>query len=255
MKKLLAIWILLTLSRPLLAASCCSSNGSNALIITSDDRFQVQTILTSKSLSFQSAYLISDLFQFSVSFPILYSNILVGMGDPVFSFSYEILPEYVYSRFRPRIFAYLGALAPLGNKNFDSQVKANFEFSGGFFILKEYSFFDYSLSVEAKKLLDTRYTVVADSYLVQSDIQYSVLFNLGLPLFDRFRLGALVGFLYEGEIKKTGILNATTPSIFSSAYGINIGFLLSSELSSLFAITQNKNISQLSLALRYRFPK
>jgi hypothetical protein len=254
MKKLLAIWILLTLNRVLFAAACCSSGGGNSLIITSDDRFQVQSIVSNKSLAFQTAYLISDLFQGSLSFPILYNANLVGLGDPSLAITYEVLPEYTYSRFRPRIFAFMGASVPLGNKSFDSLVKSNFEFTGGLFIMKEYNFFDYALTLEAKKLLDTTFTVVTDTYLVQSGLQYSAVLNVGFTL-DRFRLGFSGGFLHEGEIKKIGAIESQTPSVFSTTYGVNLGLLLSTELSSLFALTQSKNLTQLSLALRYRFPK
>jgi hypothetical protein len=254
MKKLLAIWILLTLNRVLFAAACCSSGGGNSLIITSDDRLQVQSVVSNKSFVFQTAYLFTDLFQSSLSFQILYNANLAGMGDPSLSLTYEVLPEYTYSRFRPRIFAFVGALAPLGNKSFDSQVKSNFEFTGGFFIMKEYNFFDYAFTLEAKKLLDTTFTVVTDTYLVQSGLQFSAVLNVGFTL-DRFRLGFSGGCLQEGEIKKTGVIESQTSPVFSTTYGVNLGLLLTSELSSLLALTQSKNLTQLSLALRYRFPK
>lgn len=218
----------------LFAASCCGGGGSLPGIILNDSKaklsssFSYQKIMadvdgegqgrlrknntnTTRIISFDGAYLLSDYTQVSLSLPYYQNRVETlkeaesshHIGDVSASFIYEYAPEEGYSLWRPRGFLYGKIAAPSGISNRDSSRTLRSDITGqGHWILSLGLPF-YKLKGNFDLLLapETFYKMKKDSDLGAA-YGGSLLFSFGYsPSGEAFRFGGGIRSQYQSKQK------------------------------------------------------
>lgn len=169
------------------AGGCCGGGVSSASVITGDERQMLATELSLKqttrqatawgawqdkrhpesvqTLSLQFARIFRDRFQLGASVQTLRRESGVGqstgLGDSTLSFGYEALPEWEYSRWKPRGHVYLSAVVPTGRANdqsenddfLDVRGRGFWSFDAGAILTKTRRAWDAALQLEAHRSL------------------------------------------------------------------------------------------------------
>ncbi|MBC7457387.1 MAG: hypothetical protein H7235_03855 [Bdellovibrionaceae bacterium] len=220
------------------AAACCGGGSASALIMTSDDKAQVSTSFSVmevvvdnvdsegiwrkwsdhqqvKTFRIEAVQIVSDLWQVGAAVPIVQRSQLdktySGLGDVVGSLAYEYLPDWNYSRYRPKGIGFLQLTLPTGKAKADSDVGGLDSRGNGFWalgigtILTKIIFeWDFVTSIEVHKSYDK---TVKNSNL-QGTLQpgFGGNFRLGAGYnFKDYRIGSQLTWTYEDPIKVDAI--------------------------------------------------
>lgn len=234
MKPLLLLLFSLFLTQKLFAAACCGGGSATASVITSDDKAQVSTSIstmevvvdnvdsqgiwrqwdqhqTTKTFRLEAAHIIGDLWQIGASVPVIQRTQLdktySGVGDVVTSLGYEYLPEWNYNPYRPKGIGFFQLTLPTGKSKSDSEVGGLDSRGNGFWavgigtiLTKTFSVWDLLTSLEIHKSFDHS----VNNSNVQGTLQPGFGGNLGLGAgynFKDFRIGSNITWTYEDPVK------------------------------------------------------
>lgn len=179
------------------AAACCSGNAVAPSIITGDNRAQLGASIShgsvigdapasglpvfrsardseqSQTLRLDGAMLLSDRWQLGASLPVIRRSRQIGSrfesaqgpGDLSFDIGYEALPEWSYSRWRPRGFLFTRLTLPTGRSIHDSETGWAVDSRGrgqwaaalGGILLKTWGAWDASLLIEGHRLFGRKF--------------------------------------------------------------------------------------------------
>jgi hypothetical protein len=178
-------------SRLAFAAACCGGASAAPTLLTGDDRAQLSASLSlaqvigdtspagisvfradgdherTETLRLDGALLLTDRWQAGASLPLVrrtHATSLLpgesasGLGDVSLSGAYEILPEWEYSAWRPRGFAFAQLVLPTGPANYDQTLvetrgRGFYSLGAGVMLIKSWGGWDSSLMVEAHREL------------------------------------------------------------------------------------------------------
>lgn len=241
--------IFLLFSQLSLGAACCASSNQFPFLITTDDTFQVSstvgytTARPGASLKWDGTWALSDYWQLSASLPTFFQNQSYLVGDAVGSLSWEVLPEFTFSMYRPRVFLMAQIATPTGNTLLGPLVKNAFQFGVGILALKTWGNVDAFFQFEIHKPLDAEFSLIGQPYWVSRGPGYSAALGGGYsPNQGNLRLGLSVSQTYDGAIQKTGIVSSTGPSMTR--------WSISPQLSYLWAFSEK---TQISTSLTYNY--
>jgi hypothetical protein len=233
MKPLFLLLFSFFLTQKIFAAACCGGGSAAASIITSDDKAQVSTSFTNmdvvvdnvdsqgvwrkwdqhqqvKTFRIEAAHIISDLWQVGAAVPVVQRTQLdksySGLGDVVGSLGYEYLPEWNYSKYRPKGIGFLQLTLPTGKAKADSEMGGLDSRGNGFWALgigtlltKVIREWDFVASVEIHKAFNK---TVSNSQL-QGTLEPGFGGNWGLGAgynFKDYRVGSNLTWTYEDPI-------------------------------------------------------
>jgi len=238
MRLLFILLFSIFLARIVFAAACCGGSSAVATVITSDDKAQVSTSFAVmdividnvdsegiwrtwndhqqvKTFRFEAAHIIGDLWQVGTAIPIIQraqlDKVYSGLGDVVGSLGYEYLPDWNFSKYRPKGIGFLQLTLPTGKAKADSDIGGLDSRGNGFWSLgigtiltKVFFEWDFMASFEFHKSFDK--TVNRSN--LQAVLRPGIGGNFGLGVgynFKDYRLGSNLTWMYEDPIKIDGI--------------------------------------------------
>lgn len=260
------------------AAPCCGATANIPNLITGDDQSQFTSTISysrivgevnpqgvfkprsdsdsevAQALRLDGATLISDRFQAGVTLPLIRRSRdrnnnqveALGLGDVSFQLSYELVPEWNYSDWRPKGFLFLGGLFPTGGSTYDSQLLYGMDSRGrGFYgsslgslWLKTLGSWDFTVLLEAHRYFSkTRQTDLGELKLSPGwGFFQSVALGYS-PGSGSFRLGLMLSHSTEDPVRTSGIFDGKGAPITLWTSGLQLGYLVSSDLSFSFNLS------------------
>jgi len=254
------------------AAPCCGTTANNPSLITGDDRFQITSTLSagqvlaevsvdgkikyrpssdseqSQSLRLDLASLISDRIQMGLTLPLIRrtrsrsanSVDAMGLGDISLSLSYEALPEWSYSLWRPKLFLFVTGTVPTGGSIYDAEKLYSIDSRGrGFYgasigalLLKAWGNVDVSFLVEGHQLFSKEKATNLGSLRFSPDLGNSQTLASGWsPGGGNFRLGLALSRSDEGAVKSSGVFEGRGEPTQLWTASTQLGYLVNSETS------------------------
>ncbi len=303
---LLTLLVPLLVSAPSSAAPCCGGSSLLPSIITADDSAMVSITTTqdavrddvlpdgtiypradgdsewTQTLKLSGAYRFLDRFQAGADIPLVRRYLSVsgqsanalGVGDIAFNAAYEVLPEYSYSVWKPKVFLFTRWLLPTGRSIYEATDplgtdifgRGFHELSLGTVITKTWGGFDFLVEAEAHWTLARTFV---DNTGITTDFHstwgYSALLAAGYsPGKGAFRIGASLSPVFDASriFDSAGSIG-TTDSQLAWALGLQASYKWSDEWSStiayadqtLFGSSHNVTLSKtISLIILRRFP-
>lgn len=222
------------------AAACCAGNGAAPAILPGDEIAQVSVSVSrgtvigdapargipifrkndssevTETYLISGAHLLADRWQAGAQIPIIGHGISssthsgvhsTGIGDIRLNTSYEILPEWTYSVWKPHGFAFLQLTLPTGKSIYDSQTLGAVDASGkGFYTLgpgglfiKRWSKWDIFVLPEAHWTFSRKFES-SSSGITETGSGWGGSFALGIgvsPGSGDFRVGFRIQPVYE----------------------------------------------------------
>lgn len=255
-----SLLLFLLLARSAFPAACCGSSSQLPSLITTDDRWQASGQLgydaTRENSIFKmdGTWLFAENLQASIGVPTFLQSSEYLLGDVVASLAYEILPEYTYSPWRPRIFLVAQTLIPTGHSNLGTLVKGVFQPGVGLVILKAWKAIDVFIQGEIHKPFDKQFTILGGGYTVSQGIGSSATAGIGFsPNGGNLRFGINATLSQDADTVKSGAISLTSVAPFQTNFSPQISYLWSSQLSTSLNYSTLNCVT--SLALQYRLPQ
>jgi hypothetical protein len=272
--------LLLLIGQKTFAAACCGSAGNIPSLITTDDRTQLglsvghsQAVLESQGeesavlrgssdqefqqiLKLEGASLLSDKWQFGFGVPVSRrsrqvlssgSAASMGVGDVSFQVSYEILPEYLFSSFRPKGYVFFGFTVPTGVSAYQSLLPFRVDVTGrgffrpgmGFVFVKSWNYFDAFLMGEGHVPLPRTFETSLGSLGVSAGYGVSGTLGVGWNFLRSMRLGLSLSPSYDGPVTTAGAYVIQTPASWVVNTGLQASILFD-DLNSLSVLYQDQ---------------
>lgn len=233
--------LFLFLSKNAFSSSCCGGGSSSSMIITGDNKAEISlgysyrsdlgqtnkegfSILNNKNIKderqniiFLGEYQILELWQLASKFTMVDKNLHksglreknFGLGDIEFQLTYEYLPAYVYSEYKPRGFFYGKLTIPTSKSLYDSQSNIFADVRGtglyslsiGNFLLKTFNTLTLKITTEWSHFFGKTYS----QYKLHDYEKFSIPLGIAYtPLHSAFTFGLTDTFSYQAEKKFTG---------------------------------------------------
>lgn len=241
---LLFSFLFIFVSQKSWGAPCCGAGFTIPSIITSDDKAQLaasynyarihadvftngdwrrrQEKDVTETYKLEGAHIFNDRYQVGVSVPYqkrvregAQADSSAGFGDISFQLGYEYLPDWDYNPFRPKGIGYLSLITPTGRSIYESEDGSGIDARGrgfwglglGTVLVKKWGAWDANSNFEAH-------------YSFPKEVNNSTTRGKVIPSYggsaavgggynwNKFRLGGLLNWFYEGPTDVTG----TTPS-------------------------------------------
>jgi hypothetical protein len=266
MKKIFLALLFLVFHNDLFAASCCGSGASSSLIIIGDNiqeyslgfsyrndlgqtdnkgwaSFHGADVVDSQSaFNFQLQRQANDRYQFAIKSAIIQKNIKKqnrkevnqGMGDVDLQATFEFLPEFTYSVWKPRGFVYMKTTIPMSQSLYDSSSSIFSDVRGsGLYSLSMGTFFIKHISnITFKTTLEWQHFLAKD-FAQMSLKSYDKLFvPLGMSYaFDPspFAFGLGASWSYQAPKKFSGSISATSNEEYFWDFNTFINWTISRE--------------------------
>ncbi|MEZ4814290.1 MAG: hypothetical protein R3A80_03675 [Bdellovibrionota bacterium] len=240
MKKLFYL-ICLVVAQQAAGAACCNSSAATPNIISNDSLAQISLSTSSAkvigdapsngsaifrksnddewthTLSLDATRVFADLWQVGAKVPLVYKSrsntssrsSAYGMGDVSGTLTYEFLPEYLYSAYKPKGYLFLQTTFPTGSNVYearktyaiDARGKGFYTFSLGSLLTKSWQRWDLSLTGVASKSLDKTFDAI-DGSTIKVKPSYDFLASIGtgysLTKQKDLRLGLSLSPVYTG---------------------------------------------------------
>ena len=179
-----------------------------------------------------------DRLQAGVSIPIQFNQLSQGtraeesvhLGDVSMVLGYETIPEWEYSRFKPRVFSFLQATLPTGRSIYESTSLYASDVSGlgqvqvsvGSVALKKWSFWDVNLLARGGVAFGRNFgdeTALGNSFVGSGSV------GTGFSPSERLRFGGALSLDYQSPVE---ILNTTGYSVTSErlVWNANLNFMV-----------------------------
>jgi len=163
-----------------------------------------------------------------------------GLGDVALSLSYEALPDWSYSAWRPKGILFLTGTLPTGGSIYDSTQLYRIDSRGrGFFglglgtlLLKSWGNWDASLMLEGHRAFSKSITNELGTLGLNPGWGGSAMLSAGVsPWGGDFRLGGAVTASVEEAVATDGILSARGEPMSLWTTSAQLSYMASSELS------------------------
>lgn len=271
MTRTFLVFFFLLFSRWSFSAPCCAGNAQFPTIIAGDDRTQITSTFTfagvpaeatvggdikyrkaddletSQILRLDFASLISDRFQLGLSFPWIrrhrerkakeYSA--SGLGDLTGTLSYEVLPEWSYSFWKPRGFLFLTASAPTGGSIWDAQEMFKLDSRGkgfwrmgvGTLFLKTFGNWDFSFLFEGHQGFSRSLNNSVGELLLNPGWGLTSQLGLGYsPTGGNLRLGTSLSRSFEKGTATRGVFSGEGENLELWSPVLQLSYLVSEEM-------------------------
>lgn len=239
------LWILSLLIAPTIhAASCCGGGASTTSIITNNDKAQFTTSMlyssvhaqartdgkwqkldgdkTKEILTLEGSSLLSDRMQMGISAPFQRNAFESatdnvngsGIGDVKLNFAYEAIPDWNYSKYRPKVYVYSQLQLPTGQSIYDTQSLEAVDSTGmglwglgiGTVALKSIKKWDFTGIAYAQKVFDRNFGATR----VEPGEIYQVSFGAGYNYKD-WRFGTTQMAYLQDSGQTTGSIDSKIP--------------------------------------------
>jgi hypothetical protein len=258
--KILSILLFLAAAAPVYSAPCCGGGAAVPSVITNDDFSQVSMSLSSaivigdappsglsvfraqdddeitQTMQLEGAILLSDRWQSGIRLPMVRrirefngaSGSGSNVGDITFTLGYEALPEWEYSEWKPRGFAFAALRAPTGTSIYESGSLLTTDVTGrgfwslsvGAILVKSWTYWDAVFSAEVHKEFSTEFQTATGLLELSPGFGSSAVAGVGYsPGSRNIRYGASIGPSYEDGIKSSqnGISSVTASKLVWNA--------------------------------------
>lgn len=266
MTKVYIYFLFIFLSARTYASSCCGGGGSSSMIITADNKMEMSlgysfrkdigqtnsqgySSLNSEQIRDESQnvdlgihYQLLDYWQLASRVSLKSKDIKksgkteieTGLGDIDIQATYEYLPEYNYSLWKPRGFLYSKLSIPTSKSLYDSQSTlftdvrgaGLYSFSIGHFHLKKWGGWTVKLSTEVSRFFGKTYTNL------KLEDYHKLLVSMGMsyaPENSDFSFGLNDTFSYQTPKKTTGTISSNSKKEYFWELGFFINYLQNRE--------------------------
>lgn len=271
MIKFVFLFFLLGISRTVLSAPCCAGNAQFPTIIAGDDRQQITSTLsfagipaeasvdgslkyrkkddleTSRTLRLDFASLISDRFQVGFSLPWVHRHrerktkeySASGLGDLTSTVSYEILPEWSYSFWKPRGFLFLNMTAPSGGSVWDTTEMFKLDSRGrgfwtlglGTLLLKAIGNWDFSFLMEGHQGFSRTLTQPLGELTLNPGWGFTSQVGVGFsPQGGDLRIGTSLSRSFEKGTETQGVFSGQGADMALWTPSFQLSYLLSEDM-------------------------
>lgn len=282
------------------AASCCGGGASFPSLILSDDKAQLgfsaafskiigDAPLSGKAIfrspsddewiytyTLDAASLITDRWQLGSTLPFVEKTRSTesdkasakGMGDISVTTAYEFLPEFSYSKWKPRGFLYFKVMFPTGGSIYestklyavDSRGTGLYTFSVGTFLIKSWGSWDSSFRLAISKPLDRSFSSPSgDRITIRSGYEFNSAIAVGYsPLQGDWRLGLSMNpfLVMTRDLGTLDQLKWTTSFDISKMINRNWVSGISFSDQTLLGPARNSSLERsLSLFIRYKWER
>jgi hypothetical protein len=262
------VFLTITLfAQDVLAAACCGGGASLPNLITGDFKAQVSVLASnsavthsidkeggfnkrnndsrevSESMTIMSAYQLDDLWQVGLTIPMKKNTYKTestsesssGLGDLKLQIAYEFLPEYSYSKWKPRGFIFLQHTFNNAKSTHESKKDHGTDALGKGFNTSSLgiSFFkikknlDFTFMAEYHQSEQRNFTNQNQNFQVKPGAGYSALLGLGLsPKNGNLRYGMNMVSAIERPTKTNGDIKSTSAGKETLELGLNLGYML-----------------------------
>jgi hypothetical protein len=266
MIKIYLIFLFIILSARSYASSCCGGGGSSSMIITADNKMEMSlgysfrkdigltnsqgySSLNSEQIRDESQnvdlgihYQLLDYWQLASRVSLKSKDIKksgkseseTGLSDIDIQASYEYLPEFNYSLWKPRGFLYSKLSIPTSKSLYDSQTPlftdvrgaGLYSFSVGHFHQKKWGEWTVKLSTEVSHFFGKKYSnLKLEDYhklLVPMGVSYA-------PENSDFSFGVNDTFTYQTPKKTTGTISSTSQKEYFWELGFFVNYMQNRE--------------------------
>lgn len=216
------------------AAACCGGGFSAPALISSDDKAQLTTSLSTTEVvidnvdstgywrssddhqrvnifKIEGAHIFMDRWQAGFSLPLTQRRYLdqrySGLGDTAVQLGYEYLPEWSYSEYRPKGIGFMTLMIPSGKSKIESEVGGLDSRGNGFWSLglgtlltKTWSAWDVFTNFEAHYSLKKNSSNTAFNGELRPGLGGQFSIGAGFNTED-FRFGSSIAWTYADAIK------------------------------------------------------
>jgi len=282
------------------SASCCGGSSALPTLITADDKaiFNIgvshskvmadvnnqvvfrtdQNNETKQTYSFSGAYQFSEYAQIGGGFNIQSKQREVvtgqeesssGLGDLFLNSAYEFMPEFYYSKYKPRGLVFLELTLPTARSIHDHQKRLNTDARGsgfytaspGLLFLKAYRTYDYLVAPKVTFYNPRTFeTSSGEEVKISPKPTYQLLTGLGYNLAKSpTRFGASLAYTYKGG--KSGEYSANNEYYFDLS--LSASYMFASKISTsltysdqtIFGPVKNTTLSRtIAFSLQKKFP-
>jgi len=265
--------LLLILSKESFSAACCGAGFTIPSIITSDDKAQMATSFTqakvyadvftngdwkkrkeediTQTYKLEGAHIFWDRWQTGISVPYqkrhrtgALSDSSSGFGDISLQVGYEFLPDWDYNPYRPKGIGYISVITPTGRSIYESKDGSGIDARGrgfwgigaGTVFTKKWGRWDANSHLEIHHSLPKK----VDNKNTEGDVRPGQGGSLSLGSgmnWKSLRLGALVGWFYEGPTNVSGVTNSQGELKRFTNAGLLLSYMMTSEDSFIFNYT------------------
>ena len=241
LRRLLFFVCIISSSSRLHAAACCGGGASFPSLILSDDKAQIGLSAayakvigdspssgkpvfrsandkeTIQTYTLDGATLVSDRWQIGTSIPYIRrsrttssaENSEWGLGDVSATLGFEALPEFSYSRWKPRGFLFFQLTTPTGGYIYESTApfavdargKGFYTLSLGSFLIKSWGSWDASFRFALNKSLDRSFKAADGSTInIRPGLDFNAAIGAGFsPGGGDWRIGLSINPTYTGS--------------------------------------------------------
>ncbi|MCB0406165.1 MAG: hypothetical protein KDD51_15395 [Bdellovibrionales bacterium] len=268
--KSISLLLLLFVWQKVRGAACCGGASNIPTLLTGDDRLQLTASVSSgevvaeattqgnvlyraytdeefrQSVQLDGAVLLSDRFQLGWSLPLLrrsrsrngVSEAAAGLGDVSASLAYELLPQWEYSPWQPKVFVFASLTLPTGGSTYDSATLYRVDSRGRGFVtpsigiaaLQIWGDFDALISLEGHHSLARDYANAAGTFHLQPGWGASGSIGAGWNP-GNLRVGLSVSPQWEEGVLTTGAVNGLASSQQTWTASAQLSYLFESTLS------------------------
>lgn len=251
-------------------AACCGGASNIPTVLSGDDRLQLTATVSSgavvaeattqgnvlyraytdeefrQSVQLDGAVLISDRFQLGWSLPVLrrsrsrtgVSEDAAGLGDVSANLAYELLPQWEYSPWKPKVFLFASLSLPTGGSTYDSTTLYRVDARGRGFVtpavglaaLQTWGDFDALLSIEAHHSFSRDYTNAAGTFHLSPGWGASGSLGAGWSP-GNLRIGLSVSPQWEQGVVTTGAVSALSSPQRSWTASAQLSYMIETTLS------------------------
>lgn len=265
--KPLTLFLLSLFSVDAFSAACCGGGASLPNLITGDFKAQMTMSASnsavthsvdedknyklrdknsrevSESLTLMGAYQFDDFWQVGLSIPIKKntyktkddSETSSGLGDLKLQLAYEFLPEFSYSKWKPRGFIFIQhtfnnakSTHEVNKEHGTDALGKGFHTSSlGFSLIKIKRNFDFSFMTEYHRGLERSFKNGEQKYTIDPGTGYSMLLGLGYsPRNGSLRYGMNLVQSIENKSTTSGDIESKSAGKESLELGFNLGYML-----------------------------
>ncbi|MEZ4752392.1 MAG: hypothetical protein R3B54_17695 [Bdellovibrionota bacterium] len=266
----ISLLLLMVVGQRAPGAACCGGASNIPTLLSGDDRFQLSATVSSgsvvaeattqgkvlyraysdeeyrQSVQLDGAVLLSDRLQLGWSLPVLrrgrsragVSEASAGLGDVAANVAFELLPQWEYSPWKPKVFVFASLTLPTGGSTYDSTTLYRVDARGrgfvtpavGFAALQTWGNFDALLSVEAHHSFARDYSNAAGTFHLNPGWGASGSLGAGWSP-GNLRLGLSVSPQWEQGVLTTGAVNARSSSQQSWTASAQLSYMIETTLS------------------------
>jgi hypothetical protein len=254
------------------AAPCCGGTANIPSVISGDDRTQFTTTLissqvvadalvgggiknrkandteTAQTLRMDAATLLSDRWQAGLTIPMTRryrargENRVssVGLSDVSFNLAYELVSDWTYTVWRPKVITFVSMIFPTGGSIYDakelyridSRGRGFYALSTGAILIKSWGVWDASLVLEAHRPFSRTISNELGELYLKPGLGASGSVAVGVsPVNTDLRIGLSLNSTYDSPMSTEGVISGSGEKIYLWTPSAQVSYLANEFLS------------------------